>query len=695
VKYDTPIDPDDPTTSHGLVARLVGSGKRVLDVGCGTGQLADYLQSHGNEVSGVEMDPESAELARPHLERLVVGDLDHLDLVAELGAGSFDVIVCADVLEHLRNPLITLRQVRALLVDGGYLVTSIPNVAHGSVRLALLQGRFEYRDLGLLDDTHLRFFTWSSVVSLLRAAGFVPAESLQTTAGPFETEIPLSPGDFSAEVLQEVDRDPDSRTYQFVVRALPVGTGSGDEAVVDEILAMDLEVHRLRGELAAIARHMENTPRRPVIGLLDGSERLSEFPALVRVRFTVLLAEIRRRVIGFEVRAYGLSPEPTETGLAGETVRSLSPWDAERSSQTRAEVEAVVVLAGTAAPASLQRVLEDLVEAGCPLHTMMLEAPPWSVGLLSSRLPVTGTTTAPTTPGRPRSVSDPLALADRLVDPTSLTARADYLRLRGTLPETAGFVLGYWTDVDPTTRGRAEQTLSSIARRAGTDLVVIDTDDADSGLAGTVLAVSELAPIDLLATVASAGLVVTTSPALLALATSLGRPTLGVATGEPADILSLSVSPTKDQLVGRIDDLVALAPVAMAGADVDQRRDQAAGALDLYFDDLAGVLVSEAARQLSISAPQRLAELAEQVTSLESVNAGLRHRLAKERTAIAQHLRHARLQDQLAAAGDAQVSDGHALQRLQEEISAIYATRTMRAAQPARRIYRRLRSLLR
>jgi hypothetical protein len=143
----------------------------------------------------------------------------------------------------------------------------------------------------------------------------------------------------------------------------------------------------------------------------------------------------------------------------------------------------------------------------------------------------------------------------------------------------------------------------------------------------------------------------------------------------------------------------------MAGADVDQRRDQAAGALDLYFDDLAGVLVSEAARQLSISAPQRLAELAEQVTSLESVNAGLRHRLAKERTAIAQHLRHARLQDQLAAAGDAQVSDGHALQevrqgraeiqRLQEEISAIYATRTMRAAQPARRIYRRLRSLLR
>ena len=110
MKYDTPIDPDDPTTSHGLVARLVGSGKRVLDVGCGTGQLADYLQSHGNEVSGVEMDPESAELARPHLERLVVGDLDHLDLVAELGAGSFDVIVCADVLEHLRNPLITLRQ---------------------------------------------------------------------------------------------------------------------------------------------------------------------------------------------------------------------------------------------------------------------------------------------------------------------------------------------------------------------------------------------------------------------------------------------------------------------------------------------------------------------------------------------------------------------------------------------------------
>src|SRR5262249_35695807 len=156
-------------------------------------QLAEFLQRQGNEVSGVEIDPDLAEMAKSRVETVVVGDVEQLDLVAEFGPASVDVVVFADVLEHLKNPLAALRQARRLLAEGGYVVASIPNIAHGAARLALLQGNFEYRELGLLDDTHLRFFTRSSVDSLFRSAGFVVIEWHQTTAGPFDTEIPLSP----------------------------------------------------------------------------------------------------------------------------------------------------------------------------------------------------------------------------------------------------------------------------------------------------------------------------------------------------------------------------------------------------------------------------------------------------------------------------------------------------------------------
>ena len=219
-RYDTDVDLRNQNNSHTLMVELVGGTKRVLDVGCATGYLARALVERGCVVSGVESDEQAAEEARPHLERLVLGDIEKLDVAEAFGDERFDVIVFGDVLEHLQDPLAALRGARKVLAPGGSVVASIPNIAHGSVRLALLAGRFDYQPLGLLDSTHIRFFTRSSVEDLFREAGMVPIDVRRTTAGFFDTPVPVAEAEFPPEVVDCVRADPESATYQFVLRAV-------------------------------------------------------------------------------------------------------------------------------------------------------------------------------------------------------------------------------------------------------------------------------------------------------------------------------------------------------------------------------------------------------------------------------------------------------------------------------------------
>jgi 2-polyprenyl-3-methyl-5-hydroxy-6-metoxy-1,4-benzoquinol methylase len=207
---------------------LIGHSKRVLECGCATGYMSRVLAERGCRVTGVEIDPAAAEQARAFCERVVVGDLDEIDLVEVLGVpgepGScalpFDVVVFGDVLEHLKDPLRVLRASRGLLAPDGYVVASIPNVAHGDVRLSLLAGAFPYRPLGLLDDTHIRFFTRESIDELFDDAGFVVSEVERVEVDLFGTELGVCPEAFSSEIVERVASDPEARTYQFVVRGL-------------------------------------------------------------------------------------------------------------------------------------------------------------------------------------------------------------------------------------------------------------------------------------------------------------------------------------------------------------------------------------------------------------------------------------------------------------------------------------------
>jgi 2-polyprenyl-3-methyl-5-hydroxy-6-metoxy-1,4-benzoquinol methylase len=203
-----------PHGGHAKLVALVGAGKRVLDVGCSSGYLARPLVEQGCTVVGIERDPEAAEVAREICAEVLVGDVETVDLPFE--RGSFDVVLCGDLVEHLRDPGAFLARVRPLLGEGGRLVLSTPNVANWANRLGLLAGRWSYSDRGILDRTHVHFFTRRTLVETLERAGFRVVEL------DFTVPVPLVGSPAVERAAHAVGRlRPPLLAYQFVVAATP------------------------------------------------------------------------------------------------------------------------------------------------------------------------------------------------------------------------------------------------------------------------------------------------------------------------------------------------------------------------------------------------------------------------------------------------------------------------------------------
>ena len=177
--------------AHGLLLDAVPPGARTLDVGCATGYLAAELTERGCAVVGVEADPQAAEAAAAHCERVATGDVETAACLEELrGLAPFDALVCGDVLEHLRDPWRALRALVALLRPGGRAAISVPNIAHWTARRALLCGRFDYAAHGLFDRTHLRFFTRATARDLAASAGLdVRAEHFAPAPLPLQARV--------------------------------------------------------------------------------------------------------------------------------------------------------------------------------------------------------------------------------------------------------------------------------------------------------------------------------------------------------------------------------------------------------------------------------------------------------------------------------------------------------------------------
>jgi len=194
---------------------LVGSGKRVLDVGCSSGYLARPLVERGCTVVGIERDEEAAEAAREVCAEVLVGDAETTEL--PFPEGSFDVVLCGDLIEHLRRPEQFLTRVSPLLGDGGRLVLTTPNVANWTMRLGLLLGRWQYTERGILDRTHLHLFTRNTLVETLERADYRVLELDYTVPVP---AIGAPAVERAAHAIGRLR--PSLFAYQFVVAAAPV-----------------------------------------------------------------------------------------------------------------------------------------------------------------------------------------------------------------------------------------------------------------------------------------------------------------------------------------------------------------------------------------------------------------------------------------------------------------------------------------
>ncbi|MEY4194103.1 MAG: hypothetical protein RLZZ226_471 [Pseudomonadota bacterium] len=165
----------------------------LVEIGCGTGSLgvAYRARNPASRYGGVELHPEAADAARPVLDWVVTGDIEQPAVVERLAAAlsgqPADVLVFGDVLEHLHDPWQCLARLRQQVRPGGTCVACIPNVAHWSLLLQQLQGRWDYADQGLLDRTHLRFFTLETAIELFRGAGWTVLDAKPRIIQPDKT----------------------------------------------------------------------------------------------------------------------------------------------------------------------------------------------------------------------------------------------------------------------------------------------------------------------------------------------------------------------------------------------------------------------------------------------------------------------------------------------------------------------------
>ncbi|HEX9330876.1 MAG TPA: class I SAM-dependent methyltransferase [Anaerolineales bacterium] len=209
-------------SSHSIIASrlsVLPAQNKVLDVGAASGMLARMCQNKTLRLFGIEPNANWAHIASPLYEKMWICSISDMD---EKLLGGFDVIVLGDILEHLPDPEAVLQKLVERQSSGTVFIISVPNIANLWVRLNLLMGRFEYEDRGILDRTHLRFFTRRSLTAMLKNAG-LSIISIQATPIPLELVsrfFVTPPGQFLHAILARITSWlPTILGYQFILEA--------------------------------------------------------------------------------------------------------------------------------------------------------------------------------------------------------------------------------------------------------------------------------------------------------------------------------------------------------------------------------------------------------------------------------------------------------------------------------------------
>lgn len=201
-------------TSHGLLTHRINKGEKILEFGCARGDFSAYVKENlGCSVVGVEISKEALDVARGHLDKAILADIEKYEWENELCGEKFDVVMFADVLEHLKDPVRVLKVASGYLKHGGRILFSLPNIAHTDIIAKLLNNRFDYTRVGLLDSTHIRFWAKENIKELCENAGLFLHEMAATYAIPGSTEQSGYTDDSIQKFISNYNRHD---IYQFV-----------------------------------------------------------------------------------------------------------------------------------------------------------------------------------------------------------------------------------------------------------------------------------------------------------------------------------------------------------------------------------------------------------------------------------------------------------------------------------------------
>lgn len=260
---------------------FIPDGSRVLDVGCSTGKFGEALTLHKNCTSiGVDLNAADIAEAVTRLDAAYVFDITQPN--AQEILGTFDVVVFGDVVEHLPDPRAVLAAVHLLLKPEGFIVYSIPNMGHLSVRLDALEGRFAYTEIGLLDKTHLHFYDRPEVQSVFEDSGFLLTDELPTIVGYPDKWVAQrldALGLAASSPFFSMLRGTDADVFQFVGVAIPTsskGNHRRDPASFvmpqDEMLQKSNELivenERLEGQLRMLHEKINRIRNRPFAAVM-------------------------------------------------------------------------------------------------------------------------------------------------------------------------------------------------------------------------------------------------------------------------------------------------------------------------------------------------------------------------------------------------------------------------------------------
>ena len=268
-KYFYKINMKNENSVYYKILKEIKPHSDVLEIGCASGHVSQYLKNNLKcKVYGIEIDEVAGTIAKPFLEKLIIGDVQDSQVLAKLGEQKFDYILLMDVLEHLQESESTLKKLLPYLKPNGILLISVPNVAHGSIIANIIDGKWDYNETGLLDSTHVKFFTRKTIFLELERAGFFVTKIDRVIMEPWNTEFKTDWFKIPEDIRKRIENsNPDIFTYQFVIKAVPMEKSSAVKLLEERADTLLNELDNFRKLFANKKEEIETLKNR--IALLE------------------------------------------------------------------------------------------------------------------------------------------------------------------------------------------------------------------------------------------------------------------------------------------------------------------------------------------------------------------------------------------------------------------------------------------